>query len=222
MLLGQPRDGSKRVRHDAHAEPLLPEHQHLRFGLDDGLGGQQALAQFGDLLARAAAGPRAGAQVPEGGEQGERGGACGQGEEQHGSRGVCGGQAGPVEDGDDGDRNSERADEPQPAHLATQPTMIALSACPPHRRPSIGPTAKRAYARREASSAKTAVNEALTLYLIRATHQMLRALIHHLHFCNSVLYFKGISPPITPARAARGVARSGRRVANWSVYGLFL
>jgi hypothetical protein len=76
--------------------------------------------------------------------------------------------------------------------------MIALSACPPHRRPSIGPTRKRAYARREASSAKTAVNEALTLYLIRATHQTLSALIHNLHFCNSVLYFKGFSPPANP------------------------
>src|SRR5262249_54261607 len=88
--------------------------------------------------------------------------------------------------------------EPNLGHLATQPTMIALSACPPHRRPSIGPTRKRAYARREASSAKTAVNEALTLYLIRATHQTLRPLIHRLHFCNSVLYFKGFSPPAKP------------------------
>src|SRR5215471_6518181 len=183
------------MRHDAHAEPLLPEHQHLRFGLDDGLGGQQALAQLGDLLAHVAAGPGAGVKAAVDGEQRERSGAGGQSDEQQGPRWARDWQAGPVENGDNEGCHSERADEPQLGHLPAQPAMIVLSACPPHRRPSIGPTRKRAYARREASSAKTAVNEALTLYLIRATHQMLRPLIHNLHFCNSVLYFKGFSLP---------------------------
>ena len=90
--------------------------------------------------------------------------------------------------------------------------MIALSACPPHRRPSIGPTRKRAYARREASSAKTAVNEALTLYLIRATHQMVRPLIHNLHFCNCVLYSKGFSSRSRPCDC---LGSKGRLLAPW-------
>ncbi len=57
MLRGQAGDAGKRVHHDAHALALLPEHQHLRLGLDDGFGGQQVLAQLGDLVAgrRAAA-----------------------------------------------------------------------------------------------------------------------------------------------------------------------
>ena len=39
------------MRHDAHALALLPEHQNLRLGLDDGLGGKQVLAQLGHLCA---------------------------------------------------------------------------------------------------------------------------------------------------------------------------
>src|SRR5262249_16277314 len=112
--------------------------------------------------------------------------------------------------------------EPNLGHLAGQLARIALSACPPHRRPSIGPTRKRAYARREASSAKTAVNEALTLYLIRATHQMLRPLIHNLHFCNSVLYFQGIFPSCSPIAGCAGDRQPGNGFAYWSANGLFL
>jgi hypothetical protein len=50
MLLRQPGDPAQRMRHHAHALPLLPEHQHLRLGLDDGLGGQQVFAQLGRFL----------------------------------------------------------------------------------------------------------------------------------------------------------------------------
>ena len=59
MLLRQAGDAAQRVRHHAHALALLPEHQHLRLGLDDGLGGQQVLAQLGRLLGVAVPGPRA-------------------------------------------------------------------------------------------------------------------------------------------------------------------
>jgi hypothetical protein len=45
------------MRHHAHALALLPEHQHLRLGLDDGFGGQQVLAQLSRLLASPRSGP---------------------------------------------------------------------------------------------------------------------------------------------------------------------
>ena len=40
------------MRHHAHALALLPEHQNLGLGLDDGLGRKQVLAEFRHLLAR--------------------------------------------------------------------------------------------------------------------------------------------------------------------------
>ena len=59
VLLRQAGDAGQRVRHHAHALALLPEHQHLRLGLDDGLGGQQVLAQLGHFLGVVVLGPGA-------------------------------------------------------------------------------------------------------------------------------------------------------------------
>ena len=71
-LAGETGDARQRVRHDADGLALLPEHQHLRLGLDDRLGGQQALAQLGDLgVAVAGCGTGArGAVERKGGQRG--------------------------------------------------------------------------------------------------------------------------------------------------------
>ena len=68
-VLGQTGDARKRMHHHPHALALLPEHQCLRLGLDDGLGSQQVLAQLGHLGA-----VRTGLPAPAHGAVGERSG----------------------------------------------------------------------------------------------------------------------------------------------------
>ena len=62
----QARDAGQRMHHHAHALALLPQHEHLRLGLDDGLGGQQVFAQLGHLVAR----PVGAALAPQRGDDG--------------------------------------------------------------------------------------------------------------------------------------------------------
>ena len=82
MLLRQAGDAAQRVHHHAHALALLPEHQHLRLGLDDGLGGQQVLAQLGRLVVAAARGPAVAAHGAIGECRSHGGAAHGHGQEE--------------------------------------------------------------------------------------------------------------------------------------------
>ena len=108
-------------------------------------------------------GPGRGAHDAVDREHGKRGGAHRQRDEQHGSRCAREGNGPIVDDGDDERRHDKRAQQQEQGHLPAQPALIAFSACQPHRCRSIGPTRKRAYARQEASSARTVVNESLTI-----------------------------------------------------------
>ena len=101
VLLRQAGDAAERVRHHAHALALLPEHQHLRLGLDDGLGRQQVLAQLGHLLGVAALRPRAAAHGAIGDRAGDGAGA-----QRHGNAGM---QIAPA----------PKAESPPPSAMAT-------------------------------------------------------------------------------------------------------
>ncbi len=75
LVGGQARHRVQRLGDDLEPDALLPEHKHLRLGLDDGLGRHEIPAQLGRLGLRQVGGSLRGAQDnPEQG-QGDRAGA---------------------------------------------------------------------------------------------------------------------------------------------------
>ena len=128
------RRSSQRMHHHAHALALLPEHQHLRLGLDDGLGSQQVLAQLGHLGA-----VRTGLPAPTHSAVGERsrdGGTSHGYGQQEGDANLLGKveSAAATGNGNHQRRHDEHAQPQEQRHLAARPAACALGArvCPPH------------------------------------------------------------------------------------------
>ena len=132
----QAGDTGQCMHHHAHALALLPQHQHLRLGLDDGFGRQQALAQFRHLVARPprpAVAPERGHYAHGGRQQGTaRGGA--QGKDKGGAPlRRC--EGGAVHHRYAQRKHHKRAGKHKQCQLRPWPAQAAVGACQPHEMP---------------------------------------------------------------------------------------
>ena len=169
--LRQAGDAGQGVRHHAHAVALLPEHQHLRLGLDDGFGRQQVPAQLGHLLggaglaslrprSAASAMAAASAAAPAATLRSRRCAAAA------GQR-----QRAAVGDGHHQRRDHDEARQQEHSQLPARPDRAAVSVCLPHLRRSCRPVRDPAYAKPLPPARRPAlrVNESLTIMWRLAT-----------------------------------------------------
>ena len=121
------------VRHHAHALALLPEHQNLGLGLDDGFRRQQVLAELCHLLARmalVAAAAQHGRHRHRGREHRAAGGNA---QDQNECRPPASQRRFRTEHHDNNQRQDDKqAGEQEQSHPRARPAKAAVSACQPH------------------------------------------------------------------------------------------